>query len=191
MNFWSIKNLAAVWLCALFLNAFSTALFAKLPTNAAETVYCPLTKKLQPVKAAKKEVRQNPLEEICAADAEKKSFAAALFKQNLLKTSFLDENEFEYLVFDFFQKGKTAFADLPPFPDSPHQNTFKTSPVVAGFSQNDQTRFALKSTAEDFSFAQNARPPNLLAANLFESETFSKLETISRRSAPRAPPISL
>ena len=82
MNFRAAKNLTAIWLFALFLNAFSTALFADSPRRLAETVYCPLTKKLQPVKPQKKELRKNPLEEVCADEKDKKTLARELFGKN-------------------------------------------------------------------------------------------------------------
>jgi hypothetical protein len=191
VKFRAKKNLLAIWLFALFLSAFSIALFAETPRNSVETVYCPLTKKLQPVKAQKKEDWQNPLENICADEKEKKSFADELFRQNLLKTASLDEKQFENLVFDFFQKGKAAFAGLPQFPDSPQKNSVKTFSAVIGFGKTDETQFVWKSNTDDFSFASNPRPPNCVSANLFKAQTSRKLEKISHRIAPRAPPFSL
>jgi hypothetical protein len=182
------KNLTAVWLFALFLNAFSIALFAETPRPPAETVYCPLTKKLQPVKSQKKEVWQNPLENICADESEKKSFSDEFFGQNLLKTNSLDEKQFENLAFDFFQKGNAAFANLPQSPDFPHKNSVKSFSTVAVFTETDKTQLVWKLQTEKIDFAQNPRPPNSVATNLFEPQTSRRLEKISRRIAPRAPP---
>lgn len=191
MKFRAAKNLTAVWLFALFLNAFSTALFADSPPRPAETVYCPLTKKLQPVKAQKKELRKNPLEEVCADEKDKNSFAGELFGKNLLRTNFLDEKQFETIVFDFFQKGRAAFANLPRLPDSPRRNSVKTFFAVIGFGKTDDARFVWALQPEKFHFAANPRPPNAAAANLFESRNFHKSEKISRNISPRAPPFSL
>ena len=191
MKFRKPKILTAIWFFALFLNVFSIALFAEPPNSSADEVYCPLTKKLQPVKASKNETRQNPLENICAVEKDKKLFADELFRQNPLKTNALDEDKFENLVFDYFQKGSAAFADLPHSPDSPHKNSVKNLAVSVGFSKTDETRFVWKTIAEKFSYAQNPRPPNALKTNLFEPQTFIKLEKISRRISPRAPPFSL
>jgi hypothetical protein len=191
VKFCKTKNLAAVWLFALFLNAFSVVLFAEPPRNSAEKVYCPLTKKLQPVKVQKKESRQNPLENICADEEDKKSFSIELFNGKLLKTNSLDEKQFENLVFDFFQKGKAAFADLPQFPDSPQKDSVKTFSVAIVFSKTDETQFVWKLQNEDFPFDQNPRPPNSVSADLFEPQNFQTLEQYSRQIAPRAPPYSL
>lgn len=179
-----------VWLFALFLSAFSGVILAEIPNRSAELVYCPLTKKLQPVKARKKEVWQNPLENICAAESEKTSFAAEVLGKNLLKTNFLDERRFEDLVFDFFQKGPAALAGLPPLPGFPQKNSVKTFSAAPGFSSPNETRFAWKLCAENFSFAQNGRPPNAVSANLFEFQIPRQPAKISRRIAPRAPPFS-
>jgi hypothetical protein len=191
VKFCKPKIFTAIWFFALFLNALSAALLAAPPSNPAETVYCPLTRKLQPVKATKKEVRQNPLAEICADERDKKSFADELFRQNRLKTNFADEKHFEDLVFDFFQKGKSAFAGLPQFPDSPQKDSVKVSYVALSFGKISETKVVWKSPTENLSFAQNPRPPNPVSANFFESQNSPSLEIISRRIAPRAPPVSL
>ncbi len=194
MNFSKPKILTAIWFFALFLNVFSVALFAEPPNIPADKVYCPLTKRLQPVKVSNKEVPQNPqnpLGEICADEKEKKLFADELFRQNLLKINALDEDKFENLVFDYFQKGSAAFADFSQSPDSPHKNSVKNLSVSIAFSKTDETRFVWKTSAEKKSFAQNSRPPNSLTISLFEPQTFIKLEKISRRISPRAPPFSL
>lgn len=191
MKFRAAKNLTAVWLFALFLNAFSTALFADSSRRSAETVYCPLTKKLQLVKARKKELRKNPLEEVCADEKDKNSFANELFGKNLLRANLLDAKQFENLVFDFFQKGNFAFANLPRFPNAPRKNSVKTFSAVIGFGKTDDTRFVWKSQPENFNFAANPRPPTFVPANLFESRNFHALEIISRKISPRAPPFLL
>jgi hypothetical protein len=191
VKFFRTKNLIAVWLFALILNAFSVAVFSETPKAAVETVYCPLTKKLQPVKAPKKQSRQNPLTEICAADADKASFTDELFSQNLLKTSRLDEKQFENLVFDFFQKGKAAFANLPSTPDSPRKNSIKTAAAVLNSANERETQIVWKNGTEEFSLIQNPRPPNSSTPIGFEPQNFSELEKLSRSIAPRAPPVSL
>lgn len=192
MKFFRVKDLAAIWLFALLINAFSVAIFAEAPKNSvAGLVYCPLTKKFQPVKAEKKEIRQNPLEEICADERDKKTFSDELYSTNFLYKPRLDVKQFENLVFDFFQKGKSAFAGIPQFPRFPHKDSIKASAAVIVFSKTNETEFVWKSNTEGFSFAQNSRPPNAILANLFEPQNFRKLEKISRRIAPRAPPFSL
>lgn len=184
------KITSLVTLFALATSLFCLA-FSPVDIDASnETVYCPLTKKLQPVKAPKKEPSQNPLEEVCAADKNKKSFVNEIFGKNLLRANFLDKKQFENLVFDFFQKGKSAFANLPQFPDSPRKDSVKPSSTVIGFGKNDETRFVWKTQIENFNFAQNPRPPNAISTHLFESQNFRKLELISRRISPRAPPFS-
>jgi hypothetical protein len=191
VKFCTTKNLAAFWLFALFLNAFSIALSAEMPKGAAEKVFCPLTKKFQPVRAPKKDFYKNPLENICADERDKKSFSDELSGKNALKANFLDEERFENLVFDFFKIGKAAFANLPDFPDFPRQNLIKAFSLTAGFNKTEETRILSKPNAEDFSFAQNPRPPNAVSAKFYKPQNARKLEKISRRIAPRAPPFSI
>jgi hypothetical protein len=191
VKFCTTKNLTAFWLFALFFNAFSAALFAETPKRAAETVFCPLTKKFQPVKAPKPDFYKNPLANICADEKDKKSFSDEISGVNALKTRFLDEKQFESLVFEYFKIGKTAFANLPDFPDFPHRNLIKTSFLVNGFNKTNETRVLLKLKAEDFSFAQNPRPPNTVSVKFSARQKIRKQEKISRRIAPRAPPFSL
>lgn len=185
------KNLTAIWLFALFLSAFSTLLFANAPYNSAEMVYCPLTKKLQPVKAARKEFGRNPLEEVCADQKNKQSFLDEFFGKNLLRANLLDDKQFEQLVFDFFQKGKSAFVNLPQSPNSPRRNSIKAFSAIIGFGKTDEVRFVWKLQPENFNFAARPRPPNSEPASLFKSPNFHALEKISRQISPRAPPFSL
>jgi len=191
VNSRTIKNSAAIVFFALVCNAFSVAIFAEKTENSAAFVYCPLTKKLQPVKAAQKETKKNPLTEICADEKYKKSFADEIFGANLAKTNSLDEKQFENLAFDFFQKGKASFKGLPAFPDAPRKNSAKSAAAFFISGRNETVKFAASLKNENFSYAQNPRPPNRFSADSSEPQTFPELEKISRRIAPRAPPFSV
>lgn len=175
----------------LIFNAFSIAIFAEKTQNFSAFVYCPLTKKLQPVKASQKETKKNPLAEICADESYKKHFTDEIFGANLVKTNSLDENRFENLAFDFFQKGKAAFKGLPSFPDAPRKNSAKSAYDFFTSCRNEKVKFAPSLKGEKFSFAQNPRPPNFSFTADFQSKKLLKSEEISRRIAPRAPPFFL
>lgn len=181
-----------LWLFALFLNAFSFGSFAAVSESSAELVYCPLTKRLQPVKAPQRQIHKNPLDEICADNRTKNSFLNEIFSsKNLPSANHLNDREFENLVFDFSRTGKAAFKNLPLPADFPHQNLVKNFSAVAGFSKTDELKFVWKLSASDFSFAENPRPPTKVSTNFFNPQTFRELEKISRRRVPRAPPFSL
>ncbi|MBS1793222.1 MAG: hypothetical protein JSS81_05180 [Acidobacteria bacterium] len=193
MNFRTFKNTAAVWLFALLLNAFSFAVSAETPKAAAdEMVFCPLTKKLQPVKATGLKTRRDPFAEICAGEQDQKAFWNELSGAgNALKSAALSEKQFEALVFDFLQKGKAAFANLPPAPGSPEKNAVRTSTAFAAPGNQRETPFVRETAADNFSFAQRPRPPDAVSAVLFEAPLFPKSNIVSRRLAPRAPPFSI
>jgi len=188
VKFCTTKIFTVIWFFALFLNVFSITLFAVSPNTSAEMVYCPLTKKLQPVKAPKKEFSQNPLEEVCAPEKNKKSFVDEVFGKNLLRVNLLDKKQFENLVFDFFQKGESAFANLPQFPDLPHKYSVKAFSTVIGFGKNDETRFVWKEQTENFNFAQHPRPPDFAPKGDFSVQIARELKNISRNINPRSPP---
>ena len=128
---------------------------------------------------------------ISSLKKDKKSFSDEISGVNALKTRFLDEKQFENLAFKYFKIGKTAFANLPDFPDFPPRNLIKVSFLTNGFNKTDETRLSFQRNAEDFSFAQNPRPPNAVSAIFPERRNARQLEKISRRIAPRAPPFSL
>lgn len=178
-----------LWLLALLLNAFPFGLSAAAPKAPAELVYCPLTKRLQPVKAPPKNFRKNSLDDICAGKDTKNSFLNEIFSsRNLAAVNHLNDQEFEDLVLAFSRIGKAAFQNLPPPPDLPRQSALKASFAVAGFSRTGESKCIWKPNAASFSFAENPRPPTPAAASYFEPRNRRELETASRPGAPRAPP---
>lgn len=184
-----MKFAIAVWFFALLLNAFSTPAFAATLKSSPATVYCPLTKKLQPVKIP--QARPNPLGEICANEKDKQLFTNEFFGVNRSKINFLSETQFENLVFDFFRKGESAFAGLPSLPDSPHQKSIVKSFLIYAFGKINEYHFAFKTNDANFSFAQNPRPPNSRNSAKLDFQIARELRKISRRINPRSPPFSI
>ena len=154
-----------------------------------EMVYCPLTKKLQPVHSPEKGIRESLLNDICAADREKNEFARA-FLENPIAVSFA-ENQIENLAFDFFQSGKSAFKKLPNFPNAPDQYLAKTFTPIAGTGSFDGQISFLKTKTGHFDFFQKPRPPNFSASVKFDFQIVRVLEKISQNINPRSPPANL
>ncbi len=151
-------------------------------------VYCPLTKKLQPVKPSKEIFRKNPFDEICASDDAKLLFSLEISAQTNFKFMSPDAQNFENLIFDYFQKGKSVFDNVPNLPNFPNKNLTKNFSSFAGFGSNYQKQFVWKLSGENFSFAQNPRPPNEIKTVSFGILLTYNLDKISRKIAPRAPP---
>ncbi len=176
---------AAVLLPVILSGAISNALFNSNFQKSAEMVYCPLTKKLQPINPPAVAAKAFSLNEICAADSEKIRLESAIGEN--LKFNFTARN-LENLAFDFWQKGKTAFESLPNAPNAPEKAAVKNSfpPVV--FGDHFDFKIVWKAT-EKFAFQAQPRPPTAIDFPEYNSETASKLRQISLRIAPRAPPV--
>ena len=152
-------------------------------------VYCPLTKKLQPVNPPPESVAPTyTLNEICAADSEKRRLEAAVFENFKLKFTNLSLNNFEDLAFDFWQKGKSVFENLPNIPNAPEKFAVKNSFSPIGFGGNLDFKIVWK-TSEKFAFQIQPRPPSTINLSEFNAGFSLKLASISRRIAPRAPPV--
>lgn len=179
-------------LSAILSGAFSFALF-KSNARPARMVYCPLTKKLQPVNLPPASVfsAAYSLNQICAADSEKTRLALAISENAKLKFTNSDQIDFENLAFDFWQKGKTAFDSTPPMPpSSPEKCAVKNSFSATNFGGDLAFKIVWK-TSEKFAFQAQPRPPTTLDFPAYNFETARKLSRISRRLAPRAPPVLL
>ena len=105
-------------LFSLFASTFYFAFFSIKNDASNGTVYCPLTKKLQPVHPPKKSAGDISINDFCANDKEKSEFIKVLLNsENLF---LINETQFENLAFNYFQTGKTAF---------------QTSSELAGFAR--------------------------------------------------------
>lgn len=170
---------------SIFFAAFP---FAKTETET-DKVYCPLTKKLQPVHSPKQLVRKAALDDFCAADEKKIQFEQALIEtQDLVSFGTIS---FENLAFDFFQNGKSAFKNFPNQPELPRQNLGKTycSAIGAGSFEKQNSLAEIKNLTFDFS--RNPRPPTFQTAVKFDFQIARNLEKISQNINPRSPPSNL
>lgn len=175
-------------LIAIFSGAVSLAFTISESENSAEMVYCPLTKKFQPVNPPK-ENSNKTLDAFCASNSQKDRFSLEISKQIHSDLSSLSEKQFEKIVFDYFQNGKSAFGNLPKLPEFPHENLAKNSNFAVNAGKNKENQFVWKLQNENFSFAQNPRPPDLAPKGVFAVQIIRNLDEISRNINPRSPPV--
>lgn len=177
--------LLAATLSGAFL--FGALLPIKPSSSAAEMVYCPLTRKLQPVNPPKPAAPVYSLNEICAAEFEKSIFTLAILESAKLNFSSISANEFEDLVFNFWQKGKSAFDSLPNAPNAPQEFTAKNSFSAINFGSDYKNKIVWLAT-ENFAFQSKPRPPTTQKIFAFESQSLKLLDESSNQTSPRAPP---
>lgn len=182
-----IHFFALIALSAILSGAFSLAFFDSSVRSAA-MVYCPLTKTLQPVNPPPSVARAFSLNEICAADSEKLRLTAAIAENLKLKFINYSADNFEDLAFDFWQKGKSAFDSSPNLPNSPQEFAVKNSFASIGYGDNFSFKIVWTAT-EKFAFQTQPRPPTALDFPDFNRKDALNLKSISRRIAPRAPPV--
>lgn len=183
-------SLAAVLLSAILSGALSLA-FPSPIESSAEMVYCPLTRRLQPANPPKTIAPKFSLNEICARDFEKNLFAlAAATESAKLNSSSVNQTEFENLAFDFWQNGNRAFGNLPSAPNAPEKFIAKNS-FAAINSGGDYGNKIVWQTTEIYAVQLKPRPPTNQNSPRFEIKSARRLHQISRRIAPRAPPVSI
>jgi len=174
-------------LSAIFSGVFSLVFYSPNKAENPEMVYCPLTKKLQPVHAEQIIQTENPLNEYCLSDRQKSDFSAAVLEKISFGFSVAKEKSFEDLVFDYFRDGKSGIDTRPNLPNLPEKTFAKNSFSAVGFGNNFSLQIVWKSD-EKFSFQLKARPPTKTFSNRFEFDSLNSLEDISRNINPRSPP---
>lgn len=101
-----------------------------------------------------------------------------------------DSEQTEKIFFSYLEKGKQAFAELSSSPNLPEPRLARLAATQKSTGGSYKTDFDTIQT-EVFTLAQAARPPTVQKSAAFETTAFRRLETISRRIRPRAPPVSL
>ena len=182
---------AMLLLTALALIVFIPAVsaFAGRQAAPAGMVFCPLSRKFQPLNPPKNR-ENNPFSDICAGKETKEFLFYAIVSKISLSNIFVDgENGFDNLAFDYLAHGESALKNLPNVPHFPSENLYKKigSTAVGSSSEDDLTvrlqplRFFIRSLA--------ARPPTALLPNFYTPEIIHRSDEVSRRIAPRAPPV--
>jgi hypothetical protein len=184
------RLIAGLVFWALLLTVFPVSFFPaerlELPDGM---VYCSLSKKLQPTKPPETGKKQKPFDDLCASGKTKEY----LFREIVLRTPWrvftLDAGGMENLIFDYLAHGKSALEKLPTAPHAPSENLTKqlASSVAAG--SRVEHKFVWKVSSIIFLPALAARPPTN-QENLFSPASLTcRSAELSRRIAPRAPPL--
>lgn len=175
-------------LSAIFSGAVSLAFYVPEPAQNAEMVYCPLTKRLQPVHAFDVNQGKNELGEICLSAKQRDDFSSSILTKLSLGFSFSKQQSVEEIVFDYFKNGKSALDTVPDFPNHPERTFAENLYSLIGFGQNLDMQSVWK-TEESFSLKLKARPPTKVLSTRFDFQISKNLETISRNINPRSPPV--
>jgi hypothetical protein len=187
------KRLARLIALLLFLcvNLGALPIFSfQSSKQQSDLIFCPLMKVWVTKGKSSAERRKIPLKDICASDEDKQDFFFAGLTRAFLfaKTNF-DSNQIEQIFFSYAKKGVQAFAEISDEQNQPSPQFANSSGVVkslAGFEKE----FG-KTQTEKFVLSQFARPPNSSNSPVFDSKIFHRLDKISRRIQPRAPPVSV
>jgi hypothetical protein len=183
--------IACLLLWTLLTAVFPTAFSAQKLSTPEGLVYCPLSKKLQPINLPKKKKETEPFDELCASKRTKDF----LYQEIVLKTPWrvftLDANGYEKLAFDYLANGKAALYKLPFTPNAPFKALVeRVTPGVVSNNHGEHRLVLKNAVAGAFSPNLKPRPPTgEIIFPSFVSQTY-RSAPLSRRLAPRAPPLS-
>jgi hypothetical protein len=173
---------------ALLLNVFSVVTaWPKADSAPIGTVYCPLTRKFQPVKAPRTRFKAT----ICASSERTHEFEAALAAFGLARSISSDANHLEDLVFDFFENGVSAVLYAPfrlPIPKHDTRKSEDSALLTGNPSRTDEDPLTV-TDANFYCDSEAVDSPETTVTSERSQSFFSTI--IDRRRAPRAPPVIL
>lgn len=176
-------------LWSFFLVVFPVSIFSTDKGAAQGLIYCPLSKRLQPInsRSLKKEVK--PFDFMCGSAKTKDYLFQEIVLKNPWKVFTLDANGIEKLVFDVLGHGKTALEKLPGGPNAPSEKSLRQIGSAVSFNRSNDYKYVWKRSATDFSPGLAPRPPTAAAnsAVFFPIDLTDRSAALSRRT-PRAPP---
>lgn len=177
------------WLILLCISFACLPTFAHQTSKSSELVFCPIQKLWVQKYVPPVKIRQ-ALDEICASDRQKGQFFFEMSKKLPPLRFVHDSDQTKKLFFNYLEKGKQALAEISPTQNIPEPQLAKIAATQKSTGGSYETDFG-KIKTEIFVLAQRPRPPTVQKTVSFETVSFIKLETISRRLQPRAPPVSL
>ncbi len=176
----------------ILLWALLTAVFAPTFAYAAQApermVYCPLSKKFQPVRPPEEKKKIKPFDNICASLAKKDFLVQEIIIKNPFRFS-LDVNRLDNLAFDFLAHGKSALKALPDAPNFPSPKISKQIASSVATGNNYEHKIFWSNAFQYSSPTLLARPPTAAASAPFALNSIHQSPEISRHLAPRAPPV--
>lgn len=151
-------------------------------------VYCPLSKKFQPVNPPEEKLKQKPFKNLCASTETKALLIQEIFVKNLFNKIPTDQHALDTLAFNFLEQGKAVLEERPGLPDSPSENSVRQFHSGMVVNNNQEYKFVWKQIAKTLSLAIAARPPTSEETFLFTFNSIYKSAQLSRCISPRAPP---
>lgn len=178
------------WLILFCISLCLMPAFGQKSIASADLVYCPLQKNwvaknsapMPPIRAGK------PLGEICSSERQKEVFFFDLSKNLNFRQIVFNQQNGEKLFFNYLEKGKQAFAEIAPSQNLPDRQLAKLASTEKSTGGNYRTDF-IQTPSEVFALHQFPRPPTVHKVVSDNSFSFREIKTISRRIAPRAPPV--
>lgn len=130
------RLLTALILWALLIAVLPLSFFSAVKEQTPfGMVYCPLSRKPQPIEPLETKKRQKPFDALCASTKTKEYLYREIFLKTPWRVFTLDAKSVERLIFDYIAHGKTALDKLPGrVPPAPSENLIKqiASSTVAG-----------------------------------------------------------
>lgn len=184
----TIKVQTFIWLLAVSLNAFAALAVSAAPETPSNFVYCPLTHKLQPIKA--EPPRAEKSDEICAPASEKTRFTELLISRGAALSN-LEGARIQDLFFDYSRDGRVALSSVPSSPSTPRHSATTGELQLTTSVRRDSSRDEFKLLAAKFAIGLKPRGPSS-SVKLPEAQNLDfPTAAILRRIAPRGPPAIL
>ena len=173
-------------LAVVFAPSFSSAQTIKAPTGM---VYCPLSRKFQPINPPEEKKEFKPFKDICASRETKDFLVQEIFIKNPFRQISLDENKLDDLAFNFLTHGESALRELPNLPNLPSENLIRQIGSSLVINNTYDHQYVWKQAVQYYSPALFARPPTAAVTAIFTNDLVHQSDKLSRRIAPRAPPV--
>ncbi|HEY8559688.1 MAG TPA: hypothetical protein VIL74_04735 [Pyrinomonadaceae bacterium] len=184
------RSVAVLLLWALLSAVFPVSIFSASQERSPDgAVYCPLAKKLQPREAAEKKKATEPFDALCASPKTKDRLFQELVLKNPWRIFTLDAKGFDNLVFDYLAGGKAALEKLPAAPGAPLERSVKQAASTVAVGSRGEQKLVWKRFAACFLPTLAARPPTASESFFPPPHSIYRSAALSRRIAPRAPPL--
>ena len=173
-------------LTVVFVPYISSAQTIKAPTGM---VYCPLSRKFQPINPPEEKKEFKPFNDICASRETKDLLVREILVKNPFRQISFDDNKLDDLAFNFLAHGESALGELPNTPNLPSDNLIKQIGSSLATNNTYDHQIVWKQPVQYCSPALLARPPTAAVTAVFTNDLIHQSGELSRRLAPRAPPV--
>ncbi len=182
------KRIAAMFILWTLLLIAAVPSFIAAEANKAPEgmIYCPLSRKFQPLNPPKE---SKLFEDICATAETKEFLIHEIFVKNSFRRISFDQYKLEKLAFDFLARGESALQELPNLPKIPSENLTRQIGSSPAVNNTYESQFVWNQPVRYFSPTILARPPTGAISVFYTNNLITQSDELSRRLAPRAPPV--